>query len=167
MTGGGIWPPGEDVEPSGGDQAKTTVDGPILEGAYRIFRIVGEGGMGTVYEGQQLRLNKRVAIKIMARELAANPEALARFRREAEVTSSIGHPHIVHVFDFGSTPTGEPFMVMEFLDGEDLESRLHRLGRLPPANALAVVRQVASALTATHQQGIVHRGACATRLANG
>jgi serine/threonine protein kinase len=157
MTGGGIWPPGQDAEASGGDQAKTTVDGPILEGAYRIFRIVGEGGMGTVYEGQQLRLNKRVAIKVMSRELAANPEALARFRREAEVTSSIGHPHIVHVFDFGNTPTGEPFMVMEFLDGEDLESRLHRVGRLPPANALAVVKQVASALTATHEQGIVHR----------
>jgi serine/threonine-protein kinase len=157
MTGGGIWPPGQDAESAAGDQSKTTVDGPILEGAYRIFRIVGEGGMGTVYEGQQLRLNKRVAIKVMSCELAANPEALARFRREAEVTSSIGHPHIVHVFDFGNTPTGEPFMVMEFLDGEDLESRLHRAGRLPPANALAVVKQVASALTATHEQGIVHR----------
>ena len=93
----------------------------------------------------------------MSRELAANPEALARFRREAEVTSSIGHPHIVHVTDFGSTPTGEPFMVMEFLDGEDLESRLRRVGRLPPAGAIHIVKQVASALTATHEQGIVHR----------
>ena len=157
MTGGGIWPPGDDADASGGDQSKTTVDGLILEGAYRVFRVIGEGGMGTVYEGQQLRLNKRVAIKVMSRELAANPEALARFRREAEVTSSIGHPHIVHVTDFGSTPTGEPFMVMEFLDGEDLESRLRRVGRLPPAGAIHIVKQVASALTATHEQGIVHR----------
>ena len=101
--------------------------GVVLEGAYRITRLLGEGGMGTVYEGQQLRLNKRVAVKVMARELAANREALSRFHREAEVTSSIGHPHIVHVFDFGSTPTGEPFMVMEFLDGEDLEGR--QIGR--------------------------------------
>jgi serine/threonine protein kinase len=113
--------------------------------------------MGTVYEGLQLSLNKRVAIKVMLRDLAANPEALARFRREAEVTSSIGHPHIVHVTDFGSTPTGEPFMVMEFLDGEDLESRLRRVGRMPPASVLHVIKQVASALTATHGQGIVHR----------
>ena len=157
MNGGGGRPPGQDAEASARDQAKTTVDGPILEGAYRIFRIIGEGGMGTVYEGQQLRLNKRVAIKVMSRELAANPEALARFRREAEVTSSIGHPHIVQVFDFGNTPTGEPFMVMEYLDGEDLESRLHRVGRLPPAGVIHVVKQVASALTATHEQGIVHR----------
>jgi serine/threonine protein kinase len=157
MKVGADRPPGWDADASDGDQSKTTVDGALLEGAYRVFRTIGEGGMGTVYEGLQLRLNKRVAIKVMSRELAANPEALARFRREAEVTSSIGHPHIVHVTDFGSTPTGEPFMVMEFLDGEDLESRLRRVGRLPPASALHVVKQVASALTATHQQGIVHR----------
>jgi serine/threonine-protein kinase len=157
MNGGGGRPPGEDADASGRDQAKTTVDGPILEGAYRVFRVIGEGGMGTVYEAQQLRLNKRVAIKVMSRELAANREALARFRREAEVTSSIGHPHIVHVTDFGTTPTGEPFMVMEFLDGEDLETRLRRVGRLPPAGVIHVVKQVASALTATHEQGIVHR----------
>jgi serine/threonine-protein kinase len=157
MKGGADRPPGWDADAPDGDQSKTTVDGALLEGAYRIFRVIGEGGMGTVYEGLQLRLNKRVAIKVMSRELAANPEALARFRREAEVTSSIGHPHIVHVTDFGSTPTGEPFMVMEFLDGEDLEGRLRRVGRLPLASALHVVKQVASALTATHQQGIVHR----------
>ncbi len=157
MNGGGQRPPGWDADASEGDQSKTTVDGALLEGAYRVFRVVGEGGMGTVYEGLQLRLNKRVAIKVMSRELAANPEALARFRREAEVTSSIGHPHIVHVTDFGSTPTGEPYMVMEFLDGEDLEGRLRRVGRLPTTSALHVVKQVASALTATHEQGIVHR----------
>jgi len=157
MKGGADRPSGWDADAPDGDQSKTTVDGALLEGAYRIFRVVGEGGMGTVYEGLQLRLNKRVAIKVMSRELAVNPEALARFRREAEVTSSIGHPHIVHVTDFGSTPTGEPFMVMEFLDGEDLESRLRRVGRMPLASALHVVKQVASALTATHQQGIVHR----------
>jgi serine/threonine-protein kinase len=111
MNGGGIRSPENDAEAADDDQSKTTVDGAILGGAYRVFRVVGEGGMGTVYEGLQLSLNKRVAIKVMSRELAANPEALARFRREAEVTSGIGHPHIVHVTDFGSTPTGEPFMV--------------------------------------------------------
>jgi eukaryotic-like serine/threonine-protein kinase len=139
------------------EQRAARLVGSVLEGIYRLTRLAGEGGMGTVYEAQQLRLNKRVAIKVMSRELAANKEALARFRREAEVTSSIGHPHIVHVTDFGNTPSGEPFMVMEYLDGEDLESRLRRVGRLPPAGVLHVVKQVASALTATHEQGIVHR----------
>lgn len=157
MNGGGARSPGRGAEASGRDQSRVTLDGAVLEGAYRVIRILGEGGMGTVYEGQQLRLNKRVAIKVMSRDLAANTEALARFRREAEVTSSIGHPHIVHVTDFGSTPTGEPFMVMEFLDGEDLEHRLCRVGRLAPADAIHVVKQAASALIATHSQGIVHR----------
>jgi eukaryotic-like serine/threonine-protein kinase len=113
--------------------------------------------MGTVYEAAQLRLNKRVAVKVMARELASNAEALARFRREAEVTSGIGNPHIVQVFDFGATPTGEPFLVMELLEGEDLEHRIRRVGRLSPPETLHIVKQVASALAATHAKGIVHR----------
>ena len=131
--------------------------GIVLEGAYRIVRLVGEGGMGAVYEGQQLRLGKRVAIKVMARELAANPEAMARFRREAEVTSGIGHPHIVQVFDFGAMPTGESFLVMEYLEGEDLDHRIRRDGRLSPASTLRITKQVAAALAATHAKGIVHR----------
>jgi len=98
-----------------------------------------------------------VAVKVMARELTANPEALARFRREALVTSGLGHPHIVQVFDFSTTPTGEPFLVMEFLDGEDLDHRLRRVGCLPAADVVRMVKQVASALMATHNKGIVHR----------
>src|SRR5262252_4651143 len=131
--------------------------GSILGGAYRITRLIGQGGMGAVYEGVQLRLERRVAVKLMARELSANPEAIARFRREAEVTSQIGHPHIVQVFDFGSAPTGEPYLVMEYLEGEDLEKRIQRAGRLPPMAAANIIKQVASALSATHAKGIVHR----------
>jgi serine/threonine-protein kinase len=104
-----------------------------------------------------LRLEKPVAVKVMARELTANVEALARFRREALVTSGLGHPHIVQVFDFSATPTGEPFLVMEFLDGEDLDHRLRRVGRLPAADVVRMVKQVSSALMATHNKGIVHR----------
>jgi len=131
--------------------------GSVLGGAYRITRLIGQGGMGAVYEGVQLRLERRVAIKLMARELSANPEAIARFRREAEVTSQIGHPHIVQVFDFGAAPTGEPYLVMEYLEGEDLEKRIQRTGRQPLAAAAHIVKQVASALSATHAKGIVHR----------
>ena len=108
----------------------TGLVGTVLGGAYKITRLIGQGGMGAVYEGVQLRLERRVAIKLMARELSANPEAIARFRREAEVTSQLGHPHIVQVFDFGEAPTGEPYLVMEFLEGEDLEKRLARIGRM-------------------------------------
>jgi len=131
--------------------------GTVLDGSYRIEGLLGEGGMGAVYAATHLRLDKPVAVKVMARELTANPEALARFRREALVTSGLGHPHIVQVFDFSTTPAGEPFLVMEFLDGEDLDHRLRRLGRMVVADAVRMVKQVASALMATHNKGIVHR----------
>jgi len=131
--------------------------GSVLEGSYRIDGLLGEGGMGAVYSATHLRLDKRVAVKVMARELAAAPDALMRFRREALVTGNLGHPNIVQVFDFSTTPTGEPFLVMEFLDGEDLERRLRRQGRLSPATTLHIVKQVAAALMATHAKGIVHR----------
>jgi len=135
----------------------TGLVGTVLGGAYKITRLIGQGGMGAVYEGVQLRLERRVAIKLMARELSANPEAIARFRREAEVTSQLGHPHIVQVFDFGEAPTGEPYLVMEFLEGEDLEKRLARIGKMSAPAASHIIRQVASALSATHAKGIVHR----------
>ena len=131
--------------------------GTVLDGIYRIDRLVGQGGMGSVYEATQTRLDKRVAIKVMSRDLAGNPEALLRFRREAQVTSQLGHPNIVHVFDFGTTPEGAPFMAMELLEGEDLETRLQRVRRLPPLTVASIVKQVASALSATHARGIVHR----------
>jgi serine/threonine-protein kinase len=131
--------------------------GSVLEGAYRITRLIGEGGMGAVYEAVQLRLNKRVAVKLMARDLAANHEALARFHREAEITSHLGHPHLVTVMDFGQAESGEPYLVMEYLEGEDLEHRLRRVGRMSVETVVHVVRQVASALNAAHDQGVVHR----------
>jgi eukaryotic-like serine/threonine-protein kinase len=131
--------------------------GQVLGDNYRATRYIGRGAMGTIYEATQLRLNKKVAIKVVARDLANNPTAIARFRREAEVTSQLGHPHIVNVFDFGTTPSGEPYMVMEYLEGEDLESRIRRVGTLPLPAVSLLVRQVASALAATHARGIVHR----------
>jgi serine/threonine protein kinase len=131
--------------------------GSVLGGAYRITRLIGEGGMGWVYEARHLRLSKRVAVKLMARELAANQEALARFHREAEVTSQLGHPHLVTVMDFGTTEAGEPYLVMEYLDGEDLDHRIRRVGRLPLEAAVEITKQVASALDAAHKEGIVHR----------
>jgi len=133
------------------------VIGTVLEGAYRVTRLMGEGGMGAVYEAVQLRLDKRVAVKLMARELAANHEALARFHREAQITSHLGHPNLVTVIDFGMAESGEPYLVMEYLEGEDLDHRLRRVGRMSVEATVRVVRQVASALNAAHDQGVVHR----------
>jgi serine/threonine-protein kinase len=140
-----------------GKQPDEGLVGVVLQDSFRLTRLVGQGGMGTVYEGIQLRLNKRVAVKLLAREQSSNQDALARFRREAEVTSQLGHPHIVQVFDFGTAPTGEPYLVMEYLEGEDLDQRLHRSGPLPLTSVANVVKQVASALASTHARGIVHR----------
>ena len=139
------------------NRAASAFLGAVLDGSYRIEQLIGEGGMGAVYLATQLRLDKPVAIKVMARELASNQEALERFRREARVTSALGHPHIVQVFDFSATPAGEPFLVMELLEGEDLDSRLRRVARLPLKEVVHIVKQVASALAATHAKGIVHR----------
>lgn len=131
--------------------------GQELEGGYRVDRLLGQGGMGAVYQGTHLRLGKPVAIKVMVREWAGNTEALARFHREAVVTGRLGDPHIVQVFDFNTMPTGEPFLVMEFLEGEDLEHRLRRVGRLSAPATVTIVGQVASALASAHAKGIVHR----------
>jgi serine/threonine-protein kinase len=131
--------------------------GTVLDGSYRIEGMLAEGGMGAVYRATQLRLDKPVAVKVMSHELAASTDALARFHREARVTSGLGHPHIVQVFDFSTTPTGDPYLVMELLEGEDLEHRLRRVGRLPAADVVRIVKQVASALAAAHAKAIVHR----------
>jgi serine/threonine protein kinase len=131
--------------------------GTVLDGAYRLTRLVYAGGMGTVYEAVQLRLERRVAVKVMAADLAEHPEALARFRREVKITSKLAHPHIVQLLDFGTTAAGHPYLVTEFLEGEDLEQRLARSGRLPLGTAMAIARQIASALIAIHAKGIIHR----------
>src|SRR3954453_21534223 len=131
--------------------------GETLNDAYRVIRLIGEGAMGGIYEARQLRLDKRVAIKVLARELAVNGEALLRFHREAEITSQLGHPHIINVFDFGTTHHGQPYLVMEYLEGEDLANRLHRATALSLPAAVRIAKQVASALAETHARGVVHR----------
>jgi eukaryotic-like serine/threonine-protein kinase len=131
--------------------------GTVLDGTYRLTRLLGQGAMGTVYEGHHTGAGKRVAVKVMHRELLAYPELAARFRREAKVTSELNHPHIVNVFGLGATPAGQPYIVMEFLEGEDLQTRLERVGPLPPETVVQIVNQVASALAETHAAGVVHR----------
>src|SRR5258706_10236186 len=103
--------------------------GQVLGGAYRVERLIGEGGMGSVYEAQHLCLPRRFAIKLLNPQVLGNASAFERFQREAEIASSLGHEHIVQVFDFNHTDDGVPFMALELLQGEDLSTRLQR-GRL-------------------------------------
>ncbi len=128
--------------------------GAVLSNTYRIERLLGRGGMGLVFEASHLRVPKRVAVKVLL--TAPDAEQLARFRQEAEVASRLGHPNIVDVIDFDTLPSGIPFLVMELLDGESLAARM-QLGMIPQPEALAILRQIASALYAAHGAGVIHR----------
>ena len=125
-------------------------------GRYQLLRRIGEGGMGAVYEAVHLAIGKKVAIKIMSPDLAANLDARARFLREAQLTSRVRHPHAVDVTDVG-TDGGHTFLVMEFLDGEDLASFIEWRGRLPLEQAADIMLPVAAAVAAAHDEGIIHR----------
>ena len=131
--------------------------GALIDGAYRLVRLISDGGMGTVYEAIQVRLDRRVAVKVLSGDLADDPEARARFRREVKITSKLAHPHVVQLLDFGITATGRPYLVTEYVEGEDLERRLNRVGRLSLDVALPIIRQVVSGLAAIHARAVVHR----------
>ena len=126
-------------------------------GNYQLVRKLGEGGMGVVYLGQHTLLGRHAAIKVLLPALSARTDIVNRFFNEARAVTSISDPGIVQVFDFGYHSDGSAFIVMEFLEGEPLDRRLARLGRLPAYEALRLCRQVASSLAAAHAQHIVHR----------
>src|SRR5688572_30197479 len=131
--------------------------GEILQGRYRILREVGSGGMGTVYEGENLRIRRRVAIKVMRATDEPSAELIARFEREAQVASQIPSDHITEVLDMGELDNGHHFIVMEFLAGESLSARMDRTGRFDPKELVLLVRQVLAALAAAHAAGVIHR----------
>ncbi len=131
--------------------------GQVLRATYRITELIDEGGMGRVYAAEHVRLRRKVAVKVLAQHLSSDVSALARFQREAEIASQLHHPHVVHILDFDTTESGEPYIVMEFLDGEPLSQYIDRVGQLPLLRALQVVNQIAWGLSAAHQAGVVHR----------
>jgi serine/threonine-protein kinase len=131
--------------------------GATLGGRYRILRAIGEGGMGVVYEAEHELIEKRVALKVLRDAFTRRPDVVERFRQEAKSASKIGHPNIVDVSDFGETPTGASYIVLEMLKGEDLADVLSRECALAPTRAVLIVHQVAKALDAAHKKNIIHR----------
>jgi eukaryotic-like serine/threonine-protein kinase len=131
--------------------------GTTLKDTYRVVKRLGGGGMGEVYEAEHTRLAGRYAIKLLLPEAGSDETALRRFRREAEIASSLQHPNIVQVIDFDATPEGAPYLVMELLKGLDLDQTLSAAGKLPPQRVVDVVEQTAAGLSAAHAMGIVHR----------
>jgi serine/threonine protein kinase len=124
---------------------------------HEIQSVMGEGGMGVVYRAQHVVIEKPVAIKVLHDSFARRTDMVEQFIVEAKAASRIRHPNIIDVTDFGATDDGVVFLVMEYLEGESLETRLARVGRLPAFEAINIVKQVARGLGAAHDLGVVHR----------
>lgn len=124
---------------------------------YKVISRIGEGGMGLVYEAEHTVIEKRVAMKILREDFSRRPEVVERFRQEAKSASRIGHENIVDISDFGTTPHGSSYFVMEYLEGEDLANVLAREGTLPIERIANILLQCCRALGAAHAKGIVHR----------
>src|SRR5436190_6295026 len=123
---------------------------------YRLVERIASGGMGTVWRAEDLVLHRPVAVKVLSDSLGADAKFVERFRREARAAAGLSHPNVAGVFDYGEDGD-TPFMVMELIEGETLAGRLRREGRLPPAEAARIARQVASSLQAAHDAGVIHR----------
>lgn len=133
-----------------------TLLGQELAGRYRLDALIGAGGMATVYRAHDTRLDRDVAVKLLSTHLAADPVLAERFQREARALAAFTHPAIVAVYDVGEEG-GDPFFVMELVEGETLADRLSQAGPLPPDEAVAILTSVAQGLGALHARGFIHR----------
>jgi len=153
LEGENVGSPAVTVAPAGGFAV-----GTVLKDTYRIVRPLAEGGCGEVYLAAHTRLPGEFAVKILHSSLVRDREVLARFRQEAEITSTLRHPHIVQVFDFNVTEDGGvPYLVMELLEGVPLADVARSGGPLEPRRAINIIEQIAQALHAAHERGVVHR----------
>jgi serine/threonine protein kinase len=142
--------------------AATPIDAPALVGTtiggkYRVLRLIGSGGMGTVWEGVHVTLGTRVAIKCIKPQFAAQPEARARFEIEARAAAKLRTKHAVNVHDYGVSEDGLPYIVMEYLEGESLSEAIIERGSLPAREVAQIIGQACRALSKAHAAGIVHR----------
>ena len=131
--------------------------GQLVGGRYEIVRPIGKGGTGSIYEVRNVRLGHSFALKTLTGDAATNAETIQRFRREADIVARIKHPNIVEVIDWDELADGSPCIVMEYLRGEDLATRIEQRGPLPWPQIAVIADQVLAALTTTHSSGVVHR----------
>src|SRR5215212_8532575 len=124
-------------------------------GPYEIVAPIGAGGMGEVYRARDTRLDREVAVKVLPALFVSDPERVARFQREAKTLAALNHPNIAAIYGLEEA-YGATALIMELVDGEDLAQRIAR-GAIPLDEALAIARQIADALEAAHEQGIIHR----------
>ncbi len=127
-----------------------------LPSRYRIVALLGRGGMGEVYRAHDLTLGQEVALKFLPEVAARNPAALARFYNEVRIARQVSHANVCRVYDLGEVE-GQPYLSMEYIDGEDLGSLLRRIGRLPSDKAIEIARQLCAGLAAAHAKGVLHR----------
>lgn len=139
------------------ESAKTLSPGTLLAGRFEIVQLLGQGGMGSVFEAQDRALETRVAIKMLRAEVSRFASARERFRREIQLARQVTHPNVCRIFDLFEDSDGWSFLSMELLDGESLAERLERGGAVEPDDALPIVKQIAAALGAAHRVGVVHR----------
>ncbi|MGP0072923.1 MAG: serine/threonine-protein kinase [Bryobacteraceae bacterium] len=130
--------------------------GALLAGRYRIVALLGRGGMGEVYRAHDLTLGQEVALKFLPEVAARNPAALTRFYNEVRIARQVSHANVCRVYDLGEVD-GQPYLSMEYVDGEDLGSLLRRIGRLPSDKAVETARQLCAGLAAAHAKGVLHR----------
>ncbi len=150
--------PNAETDGRAGDEPFTAYrEGDVIAGKYRLTQVLGAGGMGTVWLARNLVLEIDVAIKVLHSDFAGQEEASQRFLHEARATAKLAHPAIVRMHDFGTTPQGHAFIVMEHLKGEPLDGLLERRFQLPPIEAVQLLLPVLEALDVAHGRGIVHR----------
>jgi len=130
--------------------------GTVLIERYRIVALLGRGGMGEVYRAEDLKLGNVVALKFLPASLQNDAAALAGFHAEVRNARQVSHPNVCRVYDIGEV-SGQHFLTMEYIDGEDLSSLLRRIGRLPPDKALETAHQICAGLAAAHDCGLLHR----------
>ena len=131
--------------------------GQIIDGKYRIVRLLGTGGMGAVFEGENIKIRRKVAIKMLHGSVSSMDEVVKRFENEAKAAGMVGSEHICEVLDLGELPDQTRYMVMEYLDGETMSSLIKRAGRLLPEQSIPILSQILDALGAAHAAGIIHR----------
>jgi serine/threonine protein kinase/tetratricopeptide (TPR) repeat protein len=142
--------------PDSPHRSDPSLTGKLLGGRYRILRVLGEGGMGAVYQARDLELERVIALKVIRPELAMNAGILQRFKQELILARNVTHKNVIRIYDLGEAD-GIKFITMEYVEGADLRALLREKGKLPPADCVTIVQQICRALEVAHNEGVIHR----------